>query len=105
MRKDDAEYYESKRQEVLEKLKPIADAIGIKLDYVLDWENNREYLACNDQNICTNSTSVYGIEKEFWGYVFILKYTDEFGKIATRTKNVIRKYWYDKDFKQPYKGW
>ncbi|AMC94239.1 hypothetical protein AOC36_09660 [Erysipelothrix larvae] len=100
----DKEYYEKKRNEVIERLKPIGDQIGIKVDYVIDFENNREYLTCNGQNICTNSTSLYGIENEFWGYVFLNKY-ERYHSFRKHQENVIKRYWYDDNFNQPWCKW
>lgn len=101
MKPEDKEYYEKKKIDVLERLKPIADLIGIDLDYHA-YDGTREYLICDDQRICTNCTSLYGIENEFWGYVFIKKYDRWLGHFEKQTKNVIREYWYDENFKQPY---
>ena len=88
-----------KQQEILSKLKPIADLIGIKLNYTI--EEKREYLTCNGQNICTNDTSLYGIEQEFWGYVFLLKY-ERGHTFRKHQENVIKRYWYDEEFNQPW---
>lgn len=57
-----------KREMVLKELNPIANVLGIKLDYVI--EDNREYLCCNGQAICCNDTSIYGIRQEFLDMCF-----------------------------------
>lgn len=90
-----------KRDKVLERLKPIASAIGIEIDYH-DYDNDgREYLTCDGQNICTNSSSLWAIEQEFWGYVTIKKY-ERSHNFRKHHDNVVKRYWYDKDFKQPW---
>lgn len=90
-----------KRKQVLEELKPIASALGIEIDYVI--EERREYLVCDDQKICTNSTSIYGIRQEFFGYVFMREWRDRsLGVFDRQTRNHIKQYWYDENFKQPF---
>ena len=93
----------NKRDVVLKRLKPISVVIGIEIDYHDMDQNGREYLTLNGQNICTNYTSIIGIENEFWGYVHILKY-ERLHPFEKHSKNVIRRYWYDSNFKQPYVG-
>ena len=93
----------SKEQEVLAELKPIADVLNVKLEYVIDDENKREYLVCNDTKICTNNTSVYGIRQEFFGYVFLLEWHKRsLGTFNRQLRNFIRQYWYNDEFEQPY---
>lgn len=93
----------TKREEILLELGDIAKVLNISLDYVEDKENKREYLVCNDTKICTNCTSVYGIRQEFFGYVFLQEWRKSYlGPFDKQTRNYIKQYWYDKDFKQPY---
>lgn len=90
-----------KRDEVLKELGPIAEVLGINIDYVV--EDKREYLVCDYINICTNGTSIYGIREEFFGYVFLKEWHNRsLGAFEKQTKNHIRQYWYNKDFHQPY---
>ena len=90
-----------KREQVLEELEPIAKPLGIKIDYVI--EEHREYLVCDNQKICTNCTSLYGIRQEFFGYVFMKEWQDRsLGYFDKQTRNYIKQYWYDDNFKQPY---
>ncbi len=97
----DKEYYEKKRQRVLEELEPIAKPLGIKVDYV--WNEEREYLVCDNQKICVCATSIYGIRQEFFGYVFLKEWYDRsLGAFDKQTRNHIKQYWYDDNFKQPY---
>ena len=92
-----------KREQVLKELKPLADILNIKIDYVVDEKNRREYLVCNDTKICTNSTSLYGIRQEFMGYLFLREWRERYlGAFDKQTRNYIKQYWYDDNFKQPY---
>lgn len=92
---------EDKRTMVLKELKPLAELLGIKLDYVI--EENREYLLCNSQAICCNCTSIAGIRQEFFGYVFLREWHERcLGAFDKQTRNHIKQYWYDKNFNQPY---
>ena len=93
-----------KRTMVLKELNPIANVLGIKLDYII--EENREYLLCNGQAICCNATSIYGIRQEFFGYVFLKEWRERsLGAFDKQTRNFIKQYWYDDKFKQPYLKW
>lgn len=97
----DKEYYERKRQQILEELEPIAKPLGIKIDYIAD--KYREYLVCDNQKICVCGTSVYGIRKEFFGYVFLTEWRERsLGAFDKQTRNHIKQYWYDDNFNQPY---
>lgn len=91
----------NKREEVLEELKPIADVLGIKIDYVV--EDKREYLVCDDTKICTCYTSVHGIREEFFGYVILKEWRRRsFGAFDKQTRRKIKEFWYDENFNQPY---
>lgn len=96
---------ENKKTIVLNELEPIAKALNIKIDYVV--EENREYLLCNGQAICCNATSISGIRQEFFGYVFLREWRERsLGAFDKQTRNHIKQYWYDDNFKQPYlKNW
>ncbi len=92
-----------KELEVIHELASIAAVLDIKIDYVVDKENNREYLVCDDTKICTNGTSISGIREEFFGYVFLKEWRNRYlGSFDKQTRNYIRQYWYDDNFKQPY---
>ena len=41
----------NKELEVINELNSIATLLGIEIDYVIDKENHREYLICNDTKI------------------------------------------------------
>lgn len=92
---------EDKRAMVLNELEPIAKLLNIELDYVV--EKEREYLLCNGQAICCSCTSVSGIRQEFFGYVFLQEWSKRsLGAFDKQTRNYIKQYWYDDNFKQPF---
>lgn len=92
-----------KELEVIHELAGIAAVLDIKIDYVIDKENNREYLVCDDTKICTNGTSISGIREEFFGYVFLKEWKHRsISPFDKQTRNYIKQYWYDDNFKQPY---
>lgn len=91
----------NKKEQVLNELGEIAKVLNIDIDYVID--DKREYLVCDDTKICTNCTSIHGIREEFFGYVFLKEWKNRYlGAFDKQTRNYIKRYWYDKDFKQPY---
>ncbi len=93
----------NKKEEVLKELGPIAKVLNIKIDYVIDQENKREYLVCDDTKICTCHNSVVSIREEFFGYVFLNEWENRsLGSFNKKSKNCIKEFWYDKDFNQPY---
>lgn len=96
----------TKKEEVLKELGKIAKLLNIEIDYIEDETENghkREYLVCDDTKICTNCTSIYGIREEFFGYVFLIEWKHRsLGSFDKQTRNEIKKYWYDDNFKQPY---
>lgn len=90
----------NKRDEVLKELKPIADILGIQIDYHEKDENNKhEYLVCNNQKICTSATSIYGIREEFFGYVTTRELKH---RLNDKTLKHIKQYWFDDNFNQPF---
>ena len=93
----------SKVQEVLAEIGPIAKVLKIGLAYIIDEENHREYLVCNDTRICCNGNSISGIRQEFFGYVFLLEWHKRYlGSFDKQARNYIRQYWYNDKFEQPY---
>lgn len=90
-----------KKEEVLNELEDIAKVLDIHIDYII--EKKREYLVCDNTKICTNGTSIYGVRKEFFGYVFLQEWRYySLGAFDKQTRNHIKKYWYDENFQQPY---
>lgn len=92
---------ENKREQVFKELGEIAKLLNIELDYVV--EENREYLVCDDTRICTSCSNIHAIREEFFGYVFLMEWRHrQISPFEKQTRNYIRQYWYDDDFKQPY---
>ena len=92
-----------KKEEVIQELSELAKMLEIEIDYVEDKENKREYLVCNTTKICTSYTSIHGIRQEFFGYVFLQEWGQRWlGSFDKQTRNYIKQYWYDDNFKQPF---
>lgn len=91
---------ENKRDKVLNELSGLADALGINIDYVIDKENRREYLVCDDTKISTYCNSIDAIREELIGYAFLWEWRNRF--LEDSVIYIIKKYWYDDDFNQPY---
>lgn len=93
----------NKREDVLKELGKLAQLLNISIDYIVDNENKREYLVCDNQKICTNATSISGIRQEFFGYVFLREWKHRsLGWFDKQSRNYIKQYWYDEKFNQPY---
>jgi len=89
----------NKKEQVLHELGDIAKLLNINIDYVIDLENHREYLVCDETKICTNGTSIYGIREEFFGYVATIELNH---RLNYRTLRYLKQYWYDDNFNQPF---
>lgn len=89
------EYLESKRLEVLEAIKPICEAHGIKdYDYIVKESGQRETLRIGDIHIGCTSNSISAVIQELVGYIFITSWRGRgLGAFDTQAKNVIRRYW------------
>ena len=60
-------------------------------------------MVCDDTKICTYGTRIRVIREEFFGYVFLKEWRNRhLGSFDKQTRNYIRQYWYDDNFKQPY---
>ena len=87
-----------KRQQVLEAIKPICDAFGIKeYDYLIDEKNGIERLIVNGVKIGCSCNSVMATIDELVGYIFVQRWTRNrsLGAFQTQTLNVIKRYWID----------
>ena len=87
-----------KRQQVLEAIKPICDAFGIKeYDYLIDEKNGIESLIVNGVKIGCSCNSVMATIDELVGYIFVQRWTRNrsLGAFQTQTLNVIKRYWID----------
>lgn len=96
------QYKIDKRNQILALLDKKAKAFNIKVDYVFDEENHREYLVCDDTNICCSHNSISAVFEEFVAYLFLGYYNRSLGAFEKQVTNQIKSYWYDKDFKQPF---
>ena len=87
-----------KRQQVLEAIKPICDAFGIKeYDYLIDEKNGIERLIVNGVKIGCSCNSVMATIDELVAYIFVQRWTRNrsLGAFQTQTLNVIKRYWID----------
>ena len=89
------EYLENKRLEVLEAIKPICKAHGIKdYDYIVRKSGQRETLRVGTVNIGCSANSISAVIQELVGYIFIMSWRGRgLGAFDTQAKNVIRRYW------------
>lgn len=92
-------YEEQKKQNILNKIKPIANLLNITVDYTI---GDREYLTCDSQNICCSGDSEEAVFDEFVAYVFLKRYHRHLGAFEKQVKNHLKMYWYDENFNQPY---
>lgn len=64
------DYLQSKRETVLETIKPICDAFGIySYDYVVD--GGREYLQVEDTKIGCSMNSIYATVRQLINYIWM----------------------------------
>jgi len=91
----DMEYLNEKRVQVLEVIKPICDAYGIKkYDYVVKETGQSETLVIYDTKIACSGNSISAVIQELTGYIFLMKWRERYlGVFETQTCNVIKKYW------------
>lgn len=89
------EYLNKKRLQVLETIKPICEAYGIKeYDYLVSEKGQSEILVIYDTKICCSSNSIGAIIQELTGYIFIMLWRERhLGAFQTQTKNVIMRHW------------
>lgn len=88
-------YLESKRLDVLEAIRPICEAHGIKdYDYIVKKSGQREILRVGTVNIGCSCNSITAVIQELVGYIFIMSWRGRgLGAFDTQAKNVIRRYW------------
>jgi len=89
---DKSTYLSQKRQQVLEKIKPICEAFGIKnYDYEI---SDGERLRINDLRIGCTCNSVDAVVEELVGYIFIQYYCEKrWWYFKPQTMKAIKKYW------------
>lgn len=70
-------YLIEKRLEVLEAIKPMCEAFNIKdYDYEVNTETGSEYLRIGDTKICCNCNSVWAVQQELVGWIFLIYWKD-----------------------------
>ena len=91
----DIEYLQQKRLEVLEAIKPICEAFGIKdYDYEINETAPTEALRIYDTRIGCASNSTSATIEELVGWIFIRTWRNRgLRAFSIQTKNVIKKYW------------
>jgi hypothetical protein len=89
------EYLEQKRLEVLKDIKPICEAFGIQdYDYEVSDKGQSETLRLNQTRIGCSCNSIFAIEQELIGYIFVKMWKDRsLGAFENQTKRVIKRYW------------
>lgn len=93
------EILEEKRLEVLKAIKPICDVFGIKdYDYEVSDKGQSETLRLNQTRICCSCNSIFAIQQELTGYIFVNTWKGRsLGAFENQTKNVIKRYWIKED--------
>lgn len=90
---NEKEYLITKRLQVLETIKPMCEAFGIK-DYDYEIENNRERLRIYNTRIGCSSNSISAIIDELVGYIFVCRFRERWlGAFKIQTFNKIKEYW------------
>lgn len=95
------EYLKMKRIEVLNHIKPICEAFGIKdYDYEVSETGQREALRIGKTRIGCSSNSLSATVEELVGYIFIMTWRNRsIGAFNKQSKNVIKQYWYTEEDK------
>ena len=84
----------SKRERVLEVIKPICEAFGItNYDYILN--NEKERLVVEGQEIACRLNSIGSTVDELINYIWCNTFADNrsLGAFQKQTMNVIKQYW------------
>lgn len=90
------EYLERKRAEVLQELKPICDAFGIRdYDYIVQDKAPTEVLSIGGTKVGCSHNSISAVIDELIGYIFITRWcrNRSLGTFSTQAKNQIKRYW------------
>lgn len=84
-------YRELKRERILEQIKPMAEAFGIKdIDY---WPDEGEYLVLDGQKIACGGNSDYAVVKELIQYLFVKRKIYDYYPNGERLKKKMTAYW------------
>lgn len=87
------EYLQQKREAVLNTIKPICDAFGIKdYDYVVD-DRLSERLVFEGTQIGCTSDSIAAIVKELVIYLFVNYASDRLYNFKKQSLNELTRYW------------
>jgi len=92
------EQREAKKLEVMNAIKPICEAFGIKnFEYIMT--EHTERLRLNNTLIGCYSNSVSAVIDEVIGYIFVARYCKNryIGAFRTQTLNCIREHWIKED--------
>ena len=90
------DYLIEKRIEVLEGIKPICEAFGIKdYDYIVDTKKRSELLRIYETEIGCSCNSISAVVDELIGYIFINTFCKNrsLGAFEKQVKNRIKEYW------------
>ena len=93
--KNQEEFSQLKREQVLKVIKPICEVFKIKnYDYVIN-NNHAEYLELEGQKIGCFCNSIGATCMELIGYIFVNTYaaSRSLGAFEKQTLNVIKQYW------------
>ena len=90
--KDRNEYRKCKRETVLNTIKPICDAFGIKdYDYILN--DNKERLVIEGTQIGCACNSIVATVRELITYLFVVYSSDRLCAFKTQTLNQLKASW------------
>lgn len=89
------EYKDHKREKVIEVIKPICDAFGIRnYDYIVDVKKGIERLVLEGQQIMCMENSIGATVEELVGYIFVKMYMPEkYWSFKPQTRAYIKQYW------------
>ncbi len=95
MNNRDINHILKKKQEVLDNIKPICEAFGIKkYDYEININTLSETLVLNDTRIGCSCNSVSAVVEEVVGYIFIKIYCkNRYWYHKPQTIKAIKQYW------------
>lgn len=90
------EHLQDKRLKVLEAIKPICEAYGIKdYDYIVKETGQTETLRIHGDHIGCSLNSVSAVIDKLTGWIFVRIYCKNkyIGAFKTQTLNAIKRYW------------
>ena len=92
---ENTEYLQKKREEALERIKPICEAFNIN-DYDYEIEAGREQLRIYDTRIGCSLNSLSAIRDELIGWIFVNTFCKNrsLGAFEKQTLNMIKQHWF-----------